>query len=72
MATDVVDCEIKGAERRFVAIDLDPGESAVAEAGSLRHRDAGIVQRVGKIKAARFGGDGSGTIGGLLDGDRDA
>ena len=31
---DDVDYEIKGQELQFVEIELDPGESAVAEAGS--------------------------------------
>ena len=42
MAMDVVDYEIKGAEMQFVEIELDPGEAAVGEAGSLRYRDAGV------------------------------
>lgn len=42
MAMDVVDYEIKGAEMQFVEIELDPGEAAVGEAGSLMFMDAGI------------------------------
>ncbi len=43
MAMDVVDFEIKGAEMQFVEIELDPGEAAVGEAGSMMFMDAGIA-----------------------------
>ena len=43
MAMDVVDYEIKGAEMQFVEIELDPGEAAVGEAGSMMYMDAGIA-----------------------------
>jgi len=43
MAMDVVDYEIKGAEMQFVEIELDPGEAAVGEAGSMMFMDAGIA-----------------------------
>jgi len=42
MAMDVVDYEIKGSEMQFVEVELDPGEAAVGEAGSLFYMDAGI------------------------------
>ena len=42
MAMDLVDYEIKGAEMQFVEVELDPGEAAVGEAGSLMFMDAGI------------------------------
>jgi uncharacterized protein (TIGR00266 family) len=42
MAMDVVDYEIKGSEMQFVEIELDPGEAAIGEAGSLFFMDAGI------------------------------
>ena len=42
MAMDVVNYEIKGSEMQFVEIELDPGEAAVGEAGSLFYMDAGI------------------------------
>jgi uncharacterized protein (TIGR00266 family) len=42
MAMDVVDYEIKGAEMQYVEVELDPGEAAVGEAGSLMFMDAGI------------------------------
>ena len=43
MAMDVVDYEIKGAEMQYVEVELDPGEAAVGEAGSLMYMDAGIA-----------------------------
>ena len=43
MAMDVVDFEIKGAEMQFVEVELDPGEAAVGEAGSMFFMDAGIT-----------------------------
>ena len=42
MAMDVVDYEIKGAEMQFVEVELDPGEAAVGEAGSLFFMDSAI------------------------------
>lgn len=42
MAMDVVDFEIKGSEMQLVEVELDPGEAAVGEAGSMMFMDAGI------------------------------
>jgi uncharacterized protein (TIGR00266 family) len=42
MAMDVVDYEIKGSEMQYVEVELDPGEAAVGEAGSMFFMDAGI------------------------------
>jgi len=56
---DVVDYEIKGSEMQFVEIELDPGEAAIGEAGSLFFMDAGIGMD------AVFG-DGSKNQGGLF------
>jgi uncharacterized protein (TIGR00266 family) len=39
---DDIDFEIKGEELQFVEIELDPGESAVAEAGAMVWKDAAI------------------------------
>jgi uncharacterized protein (TIGR00266 family) len=39
---DAVDYEIKGSEMQFVEVELDPGEAAVGEAGSMMFMDAGI------------------------------
>ena len=42
MSMDVVDFEIKGSEMQFVEVELDPGEAAIGEAGSMMFMDAGI------------------------------
>jgi len=39
---DEVDFEIKGHEMQFVEVELDPGESAIAEAGSMMFKDASV------------------------------
>lgn len=57
---DDIDYEIKGAEMQFVEIELDPGESAVAEAGAMMFKDQHITMN------AVFG-DGSGQEGGFMD-----
>ena len=59
MAMDVVDYEIKGAEMQFVEVELDPGEAAVGEAGSMMYMDAGIAMDT-------VFGDGSANQGGLF------
>jgi uncharacterized protein (TIGR00266 family) len=59
MAMDVVDYEIKGAEMQFVEVELDPGEAAVGEAGSMMFMDAGITMDT-------VFGDGSANQGGLF------
>ncbi len=40
--SDSVDYRIFGEDMQFVEIELDPGESAVAEAGSMMYKDAAI------------------------------
>jgi uncharacterized protein (TIGR00266 family) len=57
---DDIDFEIKGQELQFVEIELDPGESAVAEAGAMVWKDAGIGM-------ATVFGDGSNAPRGLGD-----
>jgi uncharacterized protein (TIGR00266 family) len=59
MAMDVVDYEIKGAEMQFVEVELDPGEAAVGEAGSMFFMDAGITMDT-------VFGDGSAQTGGFF------
>ena len=59
MAMDVVDYEIKGSEMQFVEVELDPGEAAVGEAGSMMYMDAGIGMDT-------VFGDGSASQSGLL------
>ena len=59
MAMDVVDFEIKGSEMQFVEVELDPGEAAVGEAGSMMFMDAGIAMDT-------VFGDGSQNQGGFF------
>ncbi len=54
---DDIDFEIKGQELQFVEIELDPGESAVAEAGAMVWKDAAVGMTT-------VFGDGSGQQGG--------
>lgn len=58
--SDDIDFEILGSEMQFVEIELDPGESAIAEAGSMmfKHPD---------IEMTTVFGDGSEQEGGLFD-----
>ncbi|MFZ4746129.1 MAG: TIGR00266 family protein [Sphingomonas sp.] len=42
-SADDIDFEIKGQELQFVEIELDPGESALAEAGAMVWKDAHIT-----------------------------
>ena len=39
---DVIDYKIIGQEMQFVEVELDPGESAVAEAGAMMYKDTVI------------------------------
>ena len=59
MPMDVVDYEINGAEMQFVEVELDPGEAAIGEAGSMMFMDAGIQMDT-------VFGDASGQGGGLI------
>ncbi|MCC7544844.1 MAG: TIGR00266 family protein [Aquabacterium sp.] len=59
MAMDVVDYEIKGSEMQFVEVELDPGEAAIGEAGSMMFMDAGIEMDT-------VFGDGAKQSGGLF------
>ena len=59
---DDIDFEIFGQEMQFVEIELDPGESAIAEAGALMFKDA-------TVQMDTVFGDGShqGQGGGFMD-----
>ena len=54
---DDIDFEIKGEELQFLEIELDPGESAVAEAGAM-------VWKYADVAMTTVFGDGSGAQGG--------
>ncbi|TAG28009.1 MAG: TIGR00266 family protein [Burkholderiales bacterium] len=59
MAMDVIDYDIRGAEMQFVEIELDPGEAAIGEAGSMMFMDAGISMDT-------VFGDGGAQTGGIF------
>ncbi len=54
---DEIDFKIYGAEMQFVEIELDPGESAVAEAGAMMYKDSSVAMET-------VFGDGSSSGGG--------
>lgn len=60
MRSHEIDYEIIGNEMQIVEIELDPGETVVAEAGAMNYMDADISFE------ARMG-DGSSTGGGFFD-----
>ncbi len=56
---DEIEYEIKGSEMQFVEIELDPGESAIAEAGSMmfKHAEIGMTTVFGDgSQASQSGG----------------
>ncbi len=59
---DEIDFKVIGSEMQFVEIELDPGESAVAEAGAMIYKDA-------SIQMSTVFGDGSqsSSDGGFMD-----
>ena len=57
---DEVDYEIFGEEMQFVEVELDPGESVVAEAGGMMYMGNGIQMNT-------IFGDGSGQDGGFMN-----
>ncbi|WP_294355987.1 TIGR00266 family protein [uncultured Sphingomonas sp.] len=62
---DDVDFDIKGQELQFVEIELDPGESAVAEAGAMVWKDASIAMTT-VFGDGSSSGSGGGFMGALL------
>jgi uncharacterized protein (TIGR00266 family) len=61
-SADEIDYKIYGEDMQFVEIELDPGESAVAEAGSMMYKEA-VVQ----METVFGDGSHSGQGGGFLD-----
>jgi len=58
--SDEIDFKIMGSEMQFVEIELDPGESVVAEAGAMMYKDA-------SIRMDAVFGDGSTQAGSFTD-----
>ncbi len=59
---DDIDFEIKGTDAQYVEVELDPGESAVAETGSMMFKDADI-----RMDTAFGDGSAASSGGGLFD-----
>src|SRR5690606_24666402 len=57
---DLIDYRIYGEDMQFVEVELDPGESAVAEAGSLMYKDAAVSMET-------VFGDGGSSGGSFMD-----
>ena len=54
--SDEIDFKIFGNEMQFVEVELDPGESAVAEAGAMMYKDASVQMETVFGDGARSGG----------------
>lgn len=60
--SDDIDYRIVGTNMQFVEIELDPGESAIAEAGALMYKEAAV-----QMDTVFGDGSHSGQGGGLMD-----
>ncbi|RXR31177.1 AIM24 family protein [Sphingobium fluviale] len=61
---DDIDFEIKGQELQFLEVELDPGESAISEAGAMVWKDAAITMST--VFGDGSGGADQGFMGKLL------
>jgi uncharacterized protein (TIGR00266 family) len=59
---DEIDFKIFGSEMQFVEVELDPGESAVAEAGAMMYKDSSI-----QMETIFGDGSASSRSGGFMD-----
>jgi uncharacterized protein (TIGR00266 family) len=59
---DEIDFKVVGAEMQFVEVELDPGESALAEAGAMMYKDRSV-----QMETVFGDGSSSGSGGGLMD-----
>ena len=57
-AADEIDFRVLGNEMQFVEVELDPGESAVAEAGAMMYKDSTIQMETVFGDASGAGGGG--------------
>ena len=60
--SDAIDYRIFGEDMQFVEVELDPGESAVAEAGTLMYKDSAV-----RMETVFGDGSRSSGSGGFLD-----
>ncbi|MFZ5655747.1 MAG: TIGR00266 family protein [Pseudomonadota bacterium] len=63
---DDIDYRIVGNDMPFVEIELDPGESAIAEAGSLMYKESSIGMETVFGDGTRSGGGGGGFMDKLM------
>ncbi len=59
---DEIDFKIFGSEMQFVEVELDPGESAVAEAGAMMYKDSSV-----QMETIFGDGSASSSAGGFMD-----
>ena len=59
---DQIDYRIFGEDMQFVEVELDPGESAIAEAGALMYKDASV-----RMETVFGDGSASSGAGGFMD-----
>ncbi|RMF87835.1 MAG: TIGR00266 family protein, partial [Nitrospirae bacterium] len=57
---DEIDYQVLGSEMQFVEVELDPGETAIAEAGAMMYMDAAIAMET-------IFGDGSSRSAGVME-----
>ncbi len=62
VSSDEIDYRIIGSEMQFVEVELDPGESAVAEAGAMMYKDSSIA-----LDTVFGDGSSSDGAGGFMD-----
>ena len=67
-SNDEIDYRIVGNDMPFVEVELDPGESAIAEAGALMYKDSSVQMDTvfGDGSHSGQGGSGGGFMGKLL------
>ena len=62
MQSHDVDFQIRGEDVQFVEIELDPGETFIAEAGAMLRMELGInysIEVAGNVKSMVVGGEGA-------------
>ncbi len=60
LVADVIDFRICGSEMQFIEVELDPGESVIAEAGAMMYKSPSITMQ-------SIFGDGSGQNSSVVD-----
>ena len=66
LRNDDIDYRIVGNDMQFVEVELDPGESAIAEAGALMYKDAAVEMTTVFGDGSHSGGGGGGFLDKLL------